>query len=468
MKRFLLVLLTVLIFSSIKAENKIYTGRVEEAGGENPVPFAMLIIKNTLYGVQADENGDYVLDLPAGYEQDSIVVSSLSYKEKTIAISDLMKNQLIKLELDSNVLGEVVIYPINPYELLEKAAKNRAKNHDVDHSTVQRNFNRELYFDKGVCFRASENIVDAYKLKLPKHTTGEYHQINKTLKARGIQDSLQLWTLNDMFKMKEDTISFFNEAITREITGLDPTILFSEISREQDAVEESDEDSNKKGLSIGLDVSSELKYNGTMKYRGRTSHRVLVELIHKRKTIIKGQLLIDSATYAFSEIRIANQNVDLYKEFVPWIARSVIRLMGYRPVLDQLTMMNSYAIGNDGKWYKTYDYLRFGGSMRKKRRLLDSYAESEFFYQQPRLFDGDATAFWKKNKDAKDAIEETDVTSFNNDSFWEPYVGRLTPEKVKKCVVAIHERNQEFQGEIGYNKKESRRKRREERRQSRK
>ncbi len=80
----------------------------------------------------------------------------------------------------------------------------------------------------------------------------------------------------------------------------------------------------KKEKEVKMDLKPEFKYNGTMKYQGRTTHRILMQFLHKKKVIMKGKILIDSATYAFSEVQIANQNVDLFKEFVPWYARGIL------------------------------------------------------------------------------------------------------------------------------------------------
>lgn len=189
-----------------------------------------------------------------------------------------------------------------------------------------------------------------------------------------------------------------------------------------------------------------------------------MKLRHKKKTILKGKLLIDSATYAFAEVQMANQNIDLFKEFVPWYLRGALRLFGYKPIMNRLSIASSYAMGKDKKWYKSYDYIRFGGSITKHKQTIDGYAEMEYFYSPPKPFTKKITKFSTENKNFK----ETYVTSFLDTTFWKPRKGIITPPKVEGYVKKIHESNLNFEGSIGYNKKESRKRRREARRKKRK
>ncbi len=64
-------------------------------------------------------------------------------------------------------------------------------------------------------------------------------------------------------------------------------------------------------------------------------------------------------------------------------------------------------------------------------------------------------------------LQYSPVISFDDDKFWQPFKGYSTPKKVKYIVDEIHKRNEDFEGSIGYNKKESRKKRKEERRRKR-
>lgn len=457
MKRILVFILWLILMLSATAQERELRGKIIDIGTKEPIPYATLLIKNTIYGVQADDRGDYLLKLPVGYEKDSISISSLSYKEKILAISEMRSGQSIGLELDGKLLSEVVIYPVNPYDILRKAAENRDKNHKVEQSQVQQVFSRELFFDKGECFRVGESIIDVYNLKLPNDSM--LKNAKKMLMARSVQDSAKLWTFNDMLRMKHDTVSV-DASFMKGISGFDMTSIFDNSKEEKNAPKKKKE----KGISIGTKgLKHSLKYNGTVKLEGRTTHRILAELSNGQRVIMKGQLLVDSVTYAFAAIRLANQNVDLYKEFVPWYAKAVVRIMGYKPVFNRLSLSSSYRMGKNGKWYKVYDFIRYGGKVTKRRRTVDGYVQTEYFYKLPKPYTVPADGFSTKDDDFK----EISVTSFADANFWEPLKGIATPSKVQEYAKIISEKNQQFEGSIGYNKKESRKKRREERRRKR-
>lgn len=437
------------------AQNQIFTGQIIDAETKEPIPYATLLIKNTIYGVQSDQQGQYILELPVGYENDSISVKSLSYLEKVFAVRQMNKQKTIQLKLNSQLLDEVIIYPVNPDEILKLATENYNKNHKTTHSDVQQCFTRELFFEKGKCLRIGESIVDIYNLKLPNDSI--LRNVKKIVAARAIQDSAKLWLLNDIFRLKHDTISF-DESFSKDVaTGLDI------ISFLIDTGETQKEKKKESGLSIGMNLNRDLKYNGTIQYKGRTSHRILLQLTHKKKTIFKGKVLIDSATYAFSEVQIANQNIDLFREFVPWYMRGVIRLFGYKPVFNSMSLASYYTIGKDKKWYESYNYIRLGGSITKRKETLDGYVQTESFYLPPQPFTQKLNKFSTQNK----GFKEAQVTSFSDTTFWRPRKGIATPPKVQEYAKIIHNNNQQFEGSIGYNKKESRKRRREIRRKRR-
>lgn len=457
LKRILILIISLLLSLISNAQKQTLSGQIIDEGSRQGVPFATLLIKNTIYGVQADENGYYTLELPKGYEKDSISVSSLSYAEKTFAVKDMKPKQLIELKLDGMLLDEVVVYPVDPYDIMKMAAKNRDKNHRVEDSQVQECFSRELFFDKGQCFRVGESIIDIHTFKLSEDSI---RKVKEVIAARAIQDSSELWTFNDMLRLKRDTVSL-DYTFAKGLSGIDVTTLFHKEKKEE---REQDKKKRRKRKKRGINLSSKLdhslKYNGTVSHHGRTTHRILAELHTKDRVVIKGQLLIDSATYAFAGVQLANQNVDLYKEFVPWYAKVIVRVMGYKPVFNRLSFSSAYQIGKNGKWHKSYDFLRYGGKISKRKGTIDGYVQTEYYYQAPKAtiksFDE-----LRPKKDEEDDFQETVVSSFEDKEFWSPRKGIETPNKVLNYAKLIHNKNQKFEGSIGYNKKESKKRRRE-------
>ncbi|EMR01169.1 TonB-linked outer membrane protein, SusC/RagA family [Cesiribacter andamanensis AMV16] len=85
-------------------------GRITDGRSRDPLPFASILFKGTTIGVTADFEGNFRLSSPQGH--DSIVVSYIGYKKRTIAIQPNQTQTLhIQLQEDAENMREVVIRP---------------------------------------------------------------------------------------------------------------------------------------------------------------------------------------------------------------------------------------------------------------------------------------------------------------------------------------------------------------------
>ncbi|QEE48673.1 TonB-dependent receptor [Flavobacterium alkalisoli] len=95
-------------------------GQITDNG--SPLPYASIHVKETGYGISADENGNYSIKLPAGNY--TLMVSAIGYKtkERTINITANNESQLnIELETSSLNLDQVVITASRSQERRQEA-----------------------------------------------------------------------------------------------------------------------------------------------------------------------------------------------------------------------------------------------------------------------------------------------------------------------------------------------------------
>lgn len=449
----LLLLLLLGATTFIFAKEYHFAGKVIDEQTSKPIPFVTILVKNTVYGTQANEQGEFQLHLPHGYEKDTLTVRMLSYTPQLFAVANFADHPVISLAPKEELLNEVVVYATNPEDVLQKAAENWEQNHKIETSQVQRSFYRELFFESGQCFRVGEGLVDDYELH---HTKDSVTTSNKILLARGIQDSLKLRWINDVFRLRHDTISL-DFLMSAGISGVDLVNFLNTdtTAQKKENVENTKARKKKKGRGVAVNIKfdKELKYGGLVKHNNRMTHRIIVALTADEEPIFKGQILIDSATYAYAGIQLSNQRVDLYKKFMPWYAKLAIRILGYKLKVKDINYSCMYHVLPNEKWTKSYAYMRYGGSITKRRQTLDGYVQNEFFYEIPKSVNPADSISVDKN------FKETIVTSFD-DSFWTDYKVPLTPTKVKQYVVDIDTNNKSFEGSIGFNKRESRKRRR--------
>lgn len=105
MRRFLLLFSLWLLGHTIAmAQVRSVSGKVTDASG-NPVPFASVKILNTQSGVNADENGNFVISAKPG---DKLIITSVDFESKTVTVPG---NGALRVSINKadKSLSEVVV-----------------------------------------------------------------------------------------------------------------------------------------------------------------------------------------------------------------------------------------------------------------------------------------------------------------------------------------------------------------------
>ena len=159
-KIFLLLLLLLPLAASTQAikhsGTHAITGRV--LSSHRGVPYATLQIAGTSVGVACNDNGEYTLKIPAGHENDTIVVRSVGYNTLKVPVSQLLKKTTVRLTEQSVVLRQVEISSFRTPQQLITAAVARIDSNYQQHTARSTFFYRnwravdgELYlFDEAV------------------------------------------------------------------------------------------------------------------------------------------------------------------------------------------------------------------------------------------------------------------------------------------------------------------------------
>ena len=170
-----IILLILFIFISNISISAILKGKIVDENNK-PLPFASVYIKNTTYGVSADYNGKYFIELKPGTY--TIVFSFIGYKTKEKKIS-LSTNQTINLDiiLKNNLTN------LNEIEVV--ANKEDKAKKILDNVRA----NRKLYL----------HSYDNYKCDNYIKTTIE-KQESTNLRDSLLKKGVEIKTLDDFFK----------------------------------------------------------------------------------------------------------------------------------------------------------------------------------------------------------------------------------------------------------------------------
>ena len=105
MRRFL-SLFTMMMLCGVLAfaQSRVVSGKVTDASGK-PVPFASVIVKGGISGVQTDGNGEYSIKVKSG---DILQISQTSYETVEVSVGSLTYLST-SLQLKTNTIAEVVV-----------------------------------------------------------------------------------------------------------------------------------------------------------------------------------------------------------------------------------------------------------------------------------------------------------------------------------------------------------------------
>ncbi|MFB6316953.1 carboxypeptidase-like regulatory domain-containing protein [Saccharicrinis sp. FJH54] len=156
-----------------KSEREIRGKIVNEYNGEG-IPFANIVIENTLTGTSTDEEGNFILTYPEELENSNIFISVIGFSAKRFKLSELEKVENAVIELKP-INYEIVSINIEAeskvlYGYVRKAIKNVEENFISDPFIY--NFNYKNTYIAGNINRVTESqgtITDdsGYKFQTP-------------------------------------------------------------------------------------------------------------------------------------------------------------------------------------------------------------------------------------------------------------------------------------------------------------
>lgn len=119
-------LLFVLVTATCFNAQIFVEGFVRDAATGEPVPFCAVGLKGSSKGWVCNEDGNFRIPAPAN--NDTLVIVNIAYQTSEIAVTALMRNNIIKLKTRQNWLGEVQVVDNNfAYELFERCRKTLEK-----------------------------------------------------------------------------------------------------------------------------------------------------------------------------------------------------------------------------------------------------------------------------------------------------------------------------------------------------
>ena len=171
-----------------------YKGKIINAETRAAVPFASVGILNTTKGTAANQNGEFILNIPLSLKDSAVYISHIGYKNFSCKIQEDNCPEIIKLSPRYISVEEVIIRSKNPRKIISNLSLN-IKNNYLQKPFIITSFYREGVIEKKQIKNYSEAV--SYIYKTPYKPTISSDKI-KVLKSRKITNT----KANDSLKVK--------------------------------------------------------------------------------------------------------------------------------------------------------------------------------------------------------------------------------------------------------------------------
>jgi hypothetical protein len=182
----------------------IIKGKVIDIETRNPLVFATVAVMESNVAIITNIDGEFTLKIGETVNSKNLEVTFLGYKNKIIPIADLKDNgtkNVIELESAPIPIKEIVVKPLDPYEIVKKAIRNIGKNYE-DVPNLMTAFYRETIRKNRTYVSIGEAVVEIFKA--PYFSDGRFDGA-RIYKGRKSSDVQKMDTV--LFKLQGGPVS---------------------------------------------------------------------------------------------------------------------------------------------------------------------------------------------------------------------------------------------------------------------
>ncbi len=141
----------------------VVSGIIKDNNNKQPLASANITVPGTNLGTVSNADGRFTIKIPAIYKDKMLEVSHVGYVNSRMPLSAArLSNLTIWLNLYSNSLNEIIIYPNNPRLLVEEVIRKISTNYS-NLSNMLTAFYRETIQKRNNYIGISEAVIDIYK-----------------------------------------------------------------------------------------------------------------------------------------------------------------------------------------------------------------------------------------------------------------------------------------------------------------
>jgi hypothetical protein len=363
-------------------------GKVIDAESRAPLVFATVAVKESNVAIVTNIDGEFTLKIGDLLTSKTLEISFLGYKNKSIPISDLKENgskNVIALETAPIPIKEIIVKPIDPTGIVEKAISNISKNYESVPNLMTA-FYRETIRKNRTYVSIGEAAVEIFKAPYNNDMRFDGVRIYKGRKGADVQ--------------KMDTVLF-------KLQGGPVTALELDIVKNSETV-------------LTRDAMQNYNYRLTGVIEIDNKPHYVIDFIQKPSVetpLFMGSLYIEMDSYAITEAEFGF-NLSNKEAAQSIFIRKKPLGMKVTPVI--ATYRTKYR-EQAGKWHFEYSRAEVKFKVDWKKRLFNTYYTTMSEIAVTDRTDQEVIKFAGKDKIKYTDVFSDKVGAFTDKEFWGDY-----------------------------------------------
>jgi hypothetical protein len=363
-------------------------GKVVDSQSRAPLVFASVSIKETNVAIVTNIDGEFTLKVGELSISKNVEISFVGYKNKTIPLSELKENSgknVIYLEAAPIPIKEIIVKPLNPTSIIEKAINNIGKNYE-DVPNLMTAFYRETIRKNRTYVSIGEAVVEIFKAPYNNDMRFDGARIYKGRKGTDVE--------------KMDTVLF-------KLQGGPMSVLELDLAKNSESV-----------LTREAMQNYDYSLSGVVEIDNKPHY--VIDFVQKPSVdipLFMGSFYIEMESYAITEAEFGFNLSD--KE----AAQSIFikkKPLGMKVTPEIATYRTKYREQN-GKYHFIYSRAEVKFKVDWNKRLFNTYYTTMSEIAITDRTDQEVIKFAGKEKLRYSDVFSEKVTAFTDKEFWGDY-----------------------------------------------
>lgn len=379
------------LFGKKKADQQTFItikGKVVDAESGTPLIFATVAVKESNVAIVTNIDGEFTLKIGEPVTAKNLEVSFLGYKNKTILISDMKDNgykNVISLETAPIPIKEIVVKPLDPIDIVEKAIGRIGKNYSSEPNLMTA-FYRETIRKNRTYVSIGEAVVEIFKAPYANDVRFDGTRIYKGRKSSDVE--------------KMDTVLF-------KLQGGPVSVMQLDIAKNTESI-------------LTQDAMQYYNYSltGVIEIDGKPHY--VIDFLQKPSVdmpLFMGSLYIEMDSYAITEVEFGFNLSDKAAASSIFIRKKPLGM----EVIPELATYRTKYREQDGKWYFAYSRAEVKFKVDWKKKLFNTYYTTMSEIAVTDRTTEEVIKFANKDKIRYTDVFSEKVTAFTDPQFWGEY-----------------------------------------------